>query len=204
MEFKNLLKDNYLLLNDSNEITRFHKNIKIKDFSKDISHIIQKIEYLEKSIFKNKFKNIGIFLYSNLVVFISLGWFLLVFALSYVMIFLVFLATYKLLYFISYLLFFNLIFFVFLVVGCTFLFKVFVEKIKIYLDLKMTEFWNFLLDELYILKNELLNENKYIWFYFILFLIKILLVFSDFILKFLNHILILIFLIVILGLFIIW
>ncbi|MCX7870718.1 MAG: hypothetical protein N2485_03985 [bacterium] len=213
MGFKDLIKENYMVLNDLNKANDFKEVIKIQDFSKDINSIIHHIEYLEKSIFKDKYKHIGLFLYSNFVMFISLGGFLLIFSLSYIIIFLVFLAAYKLLYFIFSFLFFNLIFLLFLIVSLTFLFKVFIRKIKIYLNLKITEFWIFLLNELYIVKNELLDKellNKkavldslkgYGWFYFVLFLVKILLVFSDFILKFINHILILIFLIFILGLF---
>ncbi len=213
MGFKDLIKENYMVLNDLNKANDFKEVIKIQDFSKDINNIIHHIEYLEKSIFRDKYKHMGLFLYSNVVMFISLGWFFFIFSLSYIIIFLVFLAAYKLFYFISSFLFFNLIFLLFLIVGLTFLFKVFIREIKIYLNLKITEFWTFLLNELYIVKNELLNKELlnraefldnlkgYIGFYFVLFLVKFFLVLCDFTLKFINHILILFFLTFILVLF---
>ncbi len=77
MGFKDLIKENYMVLNDLNKANDFKEVIKIQDFSKDINNIIHHIEYLEKSIFRDKYKNMGLFLYSNVVMFISLGWFFL-------------------------------------------------------------------------------------------------------------------------------
>ncbi|MGC8815421.1 MAG: hypothetical protein ACP5O4_04400 [bacterium] len=78
MSFKDLIKNQNLIKNRNNLYS-----IDVKD----ISQIIQELEYLEKSIFKDKYKYIELLLNSSFVVFVSFLYFLAIFSLSYIFIF---------------------------------------------------------------------------------------------------------------------
>ncbi|MGB9638405.1 MAG: hypothetical protein ACPL1F_03805 [bacterium] len=78
MSFKDLIKNQNLIKNRNNLYS-----IDVKD----ISQIIQELEYLKKSIFKDKYKYIELLLNSSFVVFVSFLYFLAIFSLSYIFIF---------------------------------------------------------------------------------------------------------------------
>ncbi|MGC8734726.1 MAG: hypothetical protein ACP5RD_06795 [bacterium] len=78
MSFKDLIKNQNLIKNRNNLYS-----IDVKD----ISQIVQELEYLEKSIFKDKYKYIELLLNSSFVVFVSFLYFLAIFSLSYIFIF---------------------------------------------------------------------------------------------------------------------
>jgi hypothetical protein len=89
MTLKDLTK-----INNYNEFNynQFESNFKFNKTNrtpkiKEITEIIEQLEYLEKNIFKEDYKNLRIFFNSIFIVFSSLICFLVIFSLSYIMLF---------------------------------------------------------------------------------------------------------------------
>ena len=208
MTLKNLTQ-----INNYNEFNynQFESNFKFSKTNKtpkikEITEIIEQLEYLEKNIFKEDYKNLRIFFNSIFIVFSSLICFLVIFSLSYIMLFLIFLSAYKLFYLVYSFSIFKLIILITTFTGITFLFKILILKLEKHLNLKSKEFINLLLEEVITIKQELLKSNNklnFILFYLVLFSVKTFVILNDFILKSLKLSLIIIFINLILGIFII-
>ena len=206
MTLKDLTK-----INNYNEFNynQFESNFKFAKTNKtpkikEITEIIEQLEYLEKNIFKEDYKNLRIFFNSIFIVFASLICFLVIFSLSYIMLFLIFLSAYKLFYLVYSFSIFKLIILISTFAGITFLFKILILKLEKHLNLKSKEFINLLLEEVITIKQELLRSNNklnLILFYLVLFFAKTFVILNDFILKSLKLSLIIIFINLILGIF---
>jgi hypothetical protein len=119
---------------------------------------------------------------------------------------LIFLSAHKLFYLVYSFSIFKLIIPISSFAGITFLFKILILKLEKHLNLKLKEFINLLLEEVITIKQELLKSNNklnFILFYLVLFSVKTFVILNDFILKSLKLSLIIIFINLILGIFII-